>query len=92
MSVRMQKIEKTIRRVRHRLGRAKLAQLPQHLQAYAETGEQPKDELAANYVQLTMSALAAMDSSIGGEGHEVDCLRYQESLDAWNTTLRRAGL
>lgn len=92
MRARVAKINRLMTTVKAKMAKAMLARLPQQLQRYAETGERPDDPLAGSYVTLTESALAAMDSSVGGDGHDEAVIGYERALSRWRQELKGAGL
>lgn len=92
MNARIRQIDRKLRAVQSKLARARLTKLPEQLQFAAITGEPPEDELAKAYLDLTGSALVAMDASIGGEDHDQACTKHDESLAAWRGALKRVGL
>lgn len=85
-------ILQTIRRALRRRGGVSLAALPEQIRRHAETGEQPTGPLAQRFITLTESALAAMNASVGGDGHQAACEAYSKALGGWNTALKESGV
>ena len=92
MRTKLATLNRKVRAIRAALSKVALARLPLRLQRYAESGELPDDAMAAAYVTLADAAAMAMDSSIGGDGHEAACQEYETAATNWKETLREAGL
>jgi hypothetical protein len=65
-----------------------LSRLPREIRRFGASGVMPVDPVARAYVALTTASLAAMDGSIGGDGHDAACRRFQEKYDSWQGTLK----
>ena len=92
MKSQLARINRKVTAMKAKLGQIRLANLPGMLQRYATDGQRPDDLLAQSATGLTESATACMDASIGGDGYDQACQRYEAALTDWRRTLREAGL
>jgi len=90
--VNTRQIAKKLLTLLRRRGGAALAALPQQIQHHARTGELPPDPLARTHLELTEATTAAMDASVGGDGHGRACEAYAEALERWEQARKENGL